>query len=167
MTDTLVLPADLLAGADIDPRWANGPFMGIKLMPAKAKGKRFEQIAETVFKSRGHTVGKPTNSDHDRIVDGSKYEIKGSTITKDTDDVFSFLQIRPAQDYDYLVLETFWFDGTLKFYRIPKQDIQGLIDSRVFKKQHGGNKAESGTFCYNGPVTPFQQYFWFDIMIAK
>lgn len=163
----ITLPSELLAGSDVDPRWADGPFLGIKLMPAKAKGKRFEQIAQAVFKSRGHTIEKPQNSDHDRIVDGQKFEIKGSTITKNTDDVFSFLQIRPSQDYDVLILETFWFDGTVKYYRMPKDHIQTFIDNKVFKKQHGGNKAESGTYCYNGNMAPFESYFWFSVVVTK
>lgn len=163
----ITLPSTLLAGSELDPRWAQGPFMGIKLMPAKAKGKRFEQIAEAILKRHGHSVDKPTNSDHDRIVDGEKFEIKGSTITKDTDDVFSFLQIRPSQDYDVLVLETFHFDGTIEFYRIPKSEIQSLIDTSVLKKQHGGNKANSGTYCYNGNMIPFKSYFWFKVLVTK
>ena len=164
-TESIVLSPDLLAGSDIDPRWATGPFMGIKLMSAKGKGKRFEQIASSVFTCRGMQVSRAINSDHDRIVDGRKFEIKGSTITKGTDDVFSFLQIRPAQDYEFLILETFWFDGTIMYHRIPKSDIALLIDRRVFKPQHGGSRGNSGTFCYNGDLTPFQQYAWFNVVV--
>lgn len=164
-TTQITLAPELLAGSDIDERWNDGPFLAIKLMPAKAKGKRFEQIAEYVFKSRGHAVAKPTNSDHDRIVDGAKYEIKGSTVTKGSDDTFSFLQVRPAQDYDFLILETFWFDGTIQYHRIPKADLKSMIDAKVFAKQHGGNKAESGTFCYNGNLAPFSEYFWFSVKV--
>lgn len=167
MTQMIALSAELLAGSEIDSRWANGPFMGIKLMPAKAKGKRFEQIAEIVLRQVGHSVDRALNSDHDRIVDSQKCEIKGSTITKDSDDWFSFLQIRPDQDYECLILETFWFDGTLKFYRLSKPEIRALIERGVFKKQHGGNKADSGTYCYNGSMRPFNQYFWFETKIIS
>ena len=166
MTPNLILDPSLLTGSEIDPRWSTGPFTGLKLMPAKAKGKRFEEIAATVFESRGMTVARPRNSDHDRIVDGATYEIKGSTITKDSDDTFSFLQIRPQQDYEFLVLETFWFDGTIKFHRIPKDIVHALVASRVFKPQHGGNLGNSGTYCYNGPVSAFDQWFWFEVKVA-
>ena len=165
MTQPISLSSELLAGSDVDPRWANGPFMGIKLMPAKAKGKRFEQIASSILISRNHQVGRPDSSDYDRLVDGDKCEFKGSTITKGTDDVFSFLQIRPSQEYDYLVFETFWFDGTIKFHRIPKSQIQPMIEAGIFKKQHGGNKAQSGTYCYNGNLEPFAAYFWFEVQV--
>lgn len=161
----ITLDKHLLVGSDIDPRWSSGPFTGIKLMPAKAKGKRFEQIAESILVKRQHLVEKPVNSDHDRIVDGYKFEIKGSTITKDTDDVFSFLQIRPAQDYDFLILETFWFDGTIKFFKLDKATVSSMVEKRIFKPQHGGNNGNSGTFCYNGNLTPFAQYFWFEVKV--
>jgi hypothetical protein len=164
MTDVLLSPG-LLAGCDIDPRWSTGPFGLLKLMPAKAKGKRFEQIAQDIFERRGMKVDRPTNSDHDRIVDGATCEIKGSTITKDSDDTFSFLQIRPQQDYEYLILETFWFDGTVKFHRIPKVHVHALVGDRTFKPQHGGNNGNSGTYCYNGPVSAFDQWYWFEVVV--
>lgn len=164
---TLKLDETLLTNTAIDPRWAQGPFMAIKLMLPKAKGKRFEQIAQAVFEHRGMTVKKPTNSDHDRIVDGSKFEIKGSTVTHGTDDVFSFLQVRPAQDYEYLILEAFFFDGTIKYYKLDKAAIQAYIEQRVFKPQHGGNRGNSGTFLYNGNLKPFEQYFWFEVKISQ
>lgn len=110
-------------------------------------------------------VEKATSPEYDRVVDNQKMEIKGSTITKYSDDRFSFLQIRPDQDYDLLVLETFWFDGTVKFYKVDKQSIDMLIRNNVFKKQHGGNKAESRTFCYNGTMEPFEKWFWFEVKI--
>ena len=99
------------------------------------------------------------------MVDGHKYEIKGSTITKDSSDCFSFLQIRPAQDYDFMILETFWFDGCVKYHKLDKQQIGSLISAGIFKPQHGGRKGNSGTFCYNGDLTPFDPYFWFEISV--
>lgn len=165
MTTSITLKEELLQGIEVDPRWASGPFLALKLMPAKAKGKRFEQIAEAVLTVQGHRVEPPLNTDHDRQVDGKKYEIKGSTITKGSEDVFSFLQIRPAQDYEYLLLETFWFDGTIKYHRIPKDTVIAFIELGVFKSQHGGNKGHSGTYCYNGDLTPFQSHFWFEVKV--
>lgn len=159
------LPNSFLCESDVDVRWAKGPFYNLKMLSAKTKGKRFEQIAEFVFVSKGMAVKKPTNTDHDRIVNDEKIEVKGSTITKASDDCFSFLQIRPDQDYDFLALETFWFDGTIKFYKVAKSDVMTLIEDGVFKKQHGGNKAESRTFCYNGDMKPFEKYFWFEVKV--
>lgn len=161
----MLIPNELLNECSVDERWMSGPFFNLKALSAKTKGKRFEQIAHYIFEQKGFTVEKPSNTDHDRIVSGQKIEIKGSTITKNSDDCFSFLQIRPDQDYDFLVLQTFWFDGTIKFYKISKKTVINMIKNGVFKKQHGGNKAESRTFCYNGNTIPFEKNFWFEVKI--
>jgi hypothetical protein len=159
------LPESFLSKSDIDVRWREGPFYDLKMLSAKTKGKRFEQIAEYILASKSMIVEKSNNTEHDRIADGKKLEVKGSTITKNSDDCFSFLQIRPDQDYDFLILETFWFDGNIKFYKISKQNVISMIENGLFKKQHGGKKAESRTFCYNGNMKPFEKYFWFEIKI--
>lgn len=159
------LPTEFLDESSTDQRWLSGPFYNLKMLSAKTKGKRFEQIAQYIFEQKGLIVEKASNTDHDRIVSEKKLEVKGSTITKGSDDCFSFLQIRPDQDYDFLVLETFWFDGTIKFFKLSKEIVLNMIDTNLFKKQHGGNKAESRTFCYNGNMTPFENYFWFQVKI--
>lgn len=163
--NTISLDPNLLGADGIDPRWRSSPFFHLKTLAPRGKGSRFEKIAEAIFKGRGLSVKKATSTDHDRIVNGDKFEIKGSTITMGSDDCFSFLQIRPSQDYDYLVLETFWFDGTVKFHRIPKADLQGFIDRNVFVPQHGGRRGNSGTFIYNGNLEPFADYFWFEVQV--
>ena len=164
--DIITLPIELLAKHDIDPRWLAGPFANLKALPAKGKGKRFEQIAQAILESRGHAVARAANKDHDRIVDGRKSEIKGSTITKGSDDCFSFLQIRPAQDYEDMILETFWFDGTIRFYRMDKAQVSTLVSQNIFVPQHGGKAGNSGTYSYNGNLDPFQTFFWFEIKVA-
>lgn len=154
-----------------DPRWAKGPFYDIKYkMGPKIKGAVFERITSQILRALGVKVtGSTTNtktnrksSDYDRIIDGSKYEIKGScasTTAKEPDiGQYTFLQIRPAQEYDALLLVTFWHDGTVSMYSIPKEDVKQFVKAGVFKKQHGGNTAESGTYSYNGTIAPFEQY---------
>jgi len=159
------LPNEFLDESLIDQRWSLGPFYNLKMLSAKTKGKRFEQIAQFIFEQKGLIVEKAKNTDHDLIVSGKKLEVKGSTITKDTDDCFTFLQIRPDQEYDFLVLETFWFDGAIKFFKISKEKVLDMIDAKLFKKQHGGNKAKSRTFCFNGNMNQFEDYFWFQVKI--
>ena len=160
---TVALAPELLSGDDLDPRWATGPFLGLKVLPPKAKGKRYEQIASRILAEYSHDVQPAINSDHDRVIDGVKHEIKGSTVTKNTDDWFSFLQVRPAQDYESLLLVCLWFDGRVDFYRLNKTSIKDLIEQRIFKPQHGGSRGNSGTFCYNGNMKPFSEFFWFSV----
>lgn len=160
-----------LRAKDEDPRWAEGPFYDIKYkMGPKIKGSVFERLTSEILTSLGVSVtGSDTNkqsgrksTDYDRIINGSKYEIKGScasTAPKDPNTgQYTFLQIRPDQEYDALLLVTFWHDGTVSMYSIPKEQVKKFIKAGVFKKQHGGNAAESGTYSYNGTIKPFEQY---------
>ena len=141
----------LLTEDIIDPRWEASRFFKLKLMKAKQAGARYERIASSIMKNLGNMIEKPENTDHDRIINGRKIEIKGSMVTKGSDDKFSFLQIRPDQDYDAVLFMAIDFD-TIKLYELNKEEIQERIDRGVFKKQHGGNKGNSGTFCYNGTI---------------
>lgn len=138
----------LLKEGDEDPRYALSPFRGLKNLHAKQKGSRYEQITEAVLKKMGKNVLRPTNTDHDRIVGGKKVEIKGSTLNKNTEN-FSFLQIRPDQDYDFLYFSMFYPQEFVIMY-MDKETIMKNIQKGIFKKQHGGNKAESGTYLYYG-----------------
>lgn len=167
LNQTPWIPKELLAAIEIDPRWKDSLFAQLKLLPAKQKGMKFEQIASSILASRGYDIGKRGSSDYDFVMNGKKCELKGSTTTKGSEGSYSFLQIRPDQKYDSLILMTIHFSDTITFYEIPKADILKLIDAGVFKKQHGGNKAESRTFCYNGPVDRFEKYKFYTWHRAK
>ena len=131
-----------------DPRYENSVFRSLKELPPKQKGKYFELITSDVLTKIGFTVKPPSNTDHDRIVDSVKVEIKGSTLAKGSP-CFSFLQIRTNQDYDRLLFAMFYPDE-LVLMEMSKEDVTKNIENGVFKKQHGGNKGESGTYCYYG-----------------
>ena len=146
-----LIDQSLLTEDIIDPRWENSPFFKLKLMKAKQAGARYEAIAKNILEQLGHKVEKPTSTDHDCIVDGEKVEIKGSMLTKGSNDKFSFLQIRPAQDYEKVLFLCISFDK-VEVYTLTKAEILERIDSGIIKKQHGGNNANSGTFCYNGTI---------------
>lgn len=131
-----------------DPRYVNSPFRNLKPLAAKQKGKRFEMIVADVYKKLGYAVRKAENTDHDRIICSMKTEIKGATLVKGKE-VFSFLQIRPSQDYEAMTFAMFYPDD-LVLMEMNKEQIKQCVAKGIFKKQHGGNKAESGTFCYYG-----------------
>jgi hypothetical protein len=121
------------------------------MMQARTKGARFEHITRDVLRKQGHTVGKRLNAGHDAVVNGSKDEIKGSTLNLDTknEDKFSFMQIRPDQDYDRILFVMF-YPNDLVIMHMDKALVLQLITSGVFNKQHGGNSANSRTFMYYG-----------------
>ena len=131
-----------------DERYINSPFRHLKKLLPKQKGKRYEKITENVLKAVGAKVQKPTSTEHDRIIDGKKVEIKGSMLNAGTEN-FSFLQIRPDQDYDsiYFVM---LYPSQLVIMEMDKSEVRNQIEAGIFKKQHGGKKAESRTFLYYG-----------------
>lgn len=163
------LPEEFLAPAEIDPAWFDGPFANLKQRPAISKGKLFEQIAENLIKQKFPELimSKRQCSDYDINLWGWRVEIKGSTTTKGSTDSYSFLQIRPDQEYDQLMLVTFAGDGTVEFYLIAKPDLMSLIDQGIFGAQHGGKKGNSGILSYNGNMTPFKNYFWFGCKVEN
>lgn len=143
-----LIDEQFLQPEETDPRYDDSPFKHLKNMLPKQKGKKFEQIVECVYRKLGYTVKERSSSDHDKIIDGQKCEVKGSTLVKGKD-IFSFLQIRPDQDYDSMIFAMF-YPHELTLISMEKQLIEKLINNGTFKKQHGGNKSESGTFCYYG-----------------
>ena len=65
------------------------------------------------------------------------------------DDRFSFLQIRPNQEYD----ATFFvmlYPNEISILKMSKEQILSNIDAGHFKPQHGGKTGNSGTYCYYG-----------------
>jgi len=143
-----MISEELLQPEDRDTRYDKSVFKHIKSMGAKQKGKYYELITEDVMKKLGYNVENPKSTEYDRIIDGVKTEIKGSTLNKGTD-VFSFLQIRPDQDYEELVFSMFYPDK-LVIMKMDKELTLKHINDNKFKKQHGGNKGNSGTYCYYG-----------------
>lgn len=150
-----MIDVSLLQPEDRDTRYDDSPFKHIKAMGAKQKGKYYELITENVLSQIGYTVEKPVNTDHDRIINGVKTEIKGGTLNKGTD-VFSFLQIRPDQDYQELMF-TMCYPHKLVITKMDKNAVNNCVKRGVFKKQHGGNKGNSGTFCYYGNAETLEE----------
>jgi hypothetical protein len=69
-----------------------------------------------------------------------------STLTKPT---FSFLQIRPLQEYDKIIFSMF-YPSQLMLMEMSKKDVLKCVENNVFKKQHEGKNSEGGTYCYYG-----------------
>ena len=146
-----LLDEDLITADIMDPRWETSPFFKLKCMKAKQAGSRYEKIVENIFYNADIDVDAPDSTEYDRIIDGKRTEIKGSMITKGTDDKFSFLQIRPKQSYDQVLFLTIYFD-TIEMHTMTKKQILKAIEAGIFKPQHGGKKGNSGTYCYNGTM---------------
>jgi hypothetical protein len=135
-----------------DP-YRGSPLMAMKSLSSKKKGKFFEKIYEEYASEQGKKVSGPGNSDHDRIVDGRKKEIKGSFLWG-TGTHFRWQQIRPEQDYEDIVFIAAYPDR-IEFYEADKQTVASFVQQRNEKgewiyNQHGGKKVNSGTFFLDG-----------------
>ena len=139
---------ELLLPEDRDTRYDNTPMKFVKAMGAKQKGKYYELITDNVLRGRGSVVNKPVNSDHDRIIDGVKSEIKGSCLMKNTD-LFTFLQIRPKQDYAQMIFSMFYPDKII-IMSMTKEKVLENVANGTFSPQHGGKNGDSGTYMYYG-----------------
>ena len=146
LVDENLITADIM-----DPRWEDSPFFKLKCMKAKQAGSRYEKIVENIYTNAGVSVTPPSSTEYDRVIDGLDTEIKGSMITKGSDDKFSFLQIRPKQSYDQVLFLAIGFDR-IELYTMTKAEVLDAIEAGIFKPQHGGKKGNSGTYCYNGTM---------------
>ena len=64
--------------------WRNTLFENYTLLSPKDKGVFGEAYTEEYMRQRGSTVSPPVNSDHDRIIDGFKTDIKFSVANSPT-----------------------------------------------------------------------------------
>lgn len=143
-----LIDESLFAPIAEDERYVGSVFRSIRQMAPKHKGARYEAIVEHLCASQGMSVESPKSSDHDRIINGVKTEIKGSCLNKGKD-VFSFLQIRPDQDYEQLLFLCCHPSETYML-TMSKALVSQYCEDGTFKKQHGGNSATSRTFMYYG-----------------
>ena len=130
----------------VDERYVGSKFETYKTLAPKQKGAVSERMVSQILEAIGHDVQPPENTDHDRIVNGKKVEIKAATLIKNSN-TFSFLQIRPNQDVDYYILATI-LPNNIRLFKMEKETVFGLIKAGRIKPQHGGAKANSGTYCY-------------------
>jgi len=140
----------------IDPRYEGKLFGKFRNLAPSQKGKVGEMFCEQVMRSLGRKVTERKSKDHDIVVDGQKGEIKSSTLNNGTN-VFSFLQIRPGQDYDKMILQAF-FPEKLRIFELSKEDILGLIELEIIKPQHGGKKSNSGTFMWYPTIEDLEKH---------
>ena len=128
-------------------------FLPLKNLSSKKKGAMFEKLYHEYKLAQGCVVTKPTNSNHDRIVDGKKVEIKGSFLWGDGTH-FRWQQIRTNQDYDVVVFIAVYPDR-IEFYQADKQTVKDNLEVQDSEgnwiyNQHGGKTVNSGCFCVDG-----------------
>ena len=146
MSNLIALVNDLhVEPASTVKMWENSIFRHLAVAHPKTKGTRFEAIARDILKKMNYKVQDRESVSHDCIIDGSKTEIKGSMLNTGTGN-FSFLQIRPQDDYDQIVFLCFRPDR-LTVYSMSKEGILNAIKEGHLRKQHGGKRGDGITYC--------------------
>ena len=152
---------DLVDSVSNDP-YTNSKFKILKDLSSKKKGSLFEKLYTEYKLSQGVTVTKPSNSDHDRIVDGKKVEIKGSFLWGESN-TFRWQQIRTSQDYELIVFIAIYPDR-IEFFQADKDTVKTHLEvqdssGNWIHNQHGGKSTNSGCFFIDGLPEDFA---WFE-----
>ena len=153
-----------------DP-YKNSSLKKLKSLSSKKKGKYFEALTQEFYKNMlGSSVRKPENSEHDRIIDERKKEIKGSFLWG-TGTHFRWQQIRVNQDYDDVVFVAAYPDR-IEFYEADSNTVKEMLevqdsDGSWIYNQHGGKKVNSGTFVIDGFPSDFPWMNKIGVICAK
>ena len=127
----------------------------------KQKGVAGEYFVENIMKKMGSEVVPPTHTDHDRIIDGYKTEIKFSlAVSKGNDiidDKFIINHVAVSKDWDRSI-----FCGInpqssksdrVQMYFFNKEDFRNYMSTEInpiFKHQQSGKKGGNDDFiCAN------------------
>ena len=130
----------------------DSPFAWLAPWPSpKTKGEIFESVVHRWCEEMGFTVTRTGDSDADRVIEGKRCEIKGSTLWKDGR--YRFQQVRD-QNYDSMVCL-----GVSPFgahcWVIPKSAILAARKSGDIRPQHGGQAGrDTGWFAVNPSAPP-------------
>ena len=134
-----------------DP-WAGSPFEWLKNIPSsRTKGKAFEELFAEWCAACGLTVVSSPDSDADRIVNGLRIEVKGSTLWQNGG--YKFQQIRD-QNYTIIVcLGISPFDAHC--WAVPKATVMQWWQNGNIRSQHGGSSgSDTAWLSVNPSATP-------------
>ena len=99
-----------------------------------------------------HLVEAPTNTGHDRVIDGYKTEMKFSLASKGIKDSFTMNHVSICKDWERLIFTGINVDGNNRMYWMDKKDFINNInsDKRIFNYQQGGKKGENDDYMIMG-----------------
>lgn len=155
--------------------WSGTPFENYPRLDPKAKGGFGELYVESLMTMLGSVVTPPTNTGHDRIIDGIKTEIKFSLASSKSKkdgklidpDSFTFNHIAVNKDWDQFIFcginpsddnknirsfdQSSWVNH--RVYVMNKKDFKAHMQSgksKIFRSQQGGNKSNNDDYCVFG-----------------
>ena len=127
-------------------------FKGYTHMNPKQKGMFGELYVSKLMIQNNHSVEAPTNTGHDRIIDGHKTELKFSLASKGVPDCFTINHISICKDWDRLIFTGINVDGNNRMYWMDKTDFISNInsDNRIFNYQQGGKTGKNDDYMIMG-----------------
>jgi len=142
--------------------WSNdNVFKDYHKLGNKQKGVAGEYFVENIMKKMGSTVIPPTHTEHDRIIDGHKTEIKFSlAVSKGNNilsDKFIINHVAISKDWDRLVFcginPKDSLSRRVQMYFFSKEDFRDYMEQNsdpIFKHQQSGKKGGNDDFiCAN------------------
>lgn len=105
-------------------------FWWIKTKSSSQKGKIGENIMSCTHRRLGRVVESRGDSQHDRLIDGAKYEAKLACLT--WSGKIKWQHVRMHYNFDVLHLLAV-FPEELRMYQLQKNDIQDFINKQIFK----------------------------------
>lgn len=130
--------------------WRGSPFEWILGCPSRQKGAIFESLVAGWCAAKGLNVTRTGDSDADRVIEGLRIEIKGSTLWKAGR--YKFQQLRD-QNYDAAIcLGISPFDAHC--WTIPKNEIMRRWDEGDISSQHGGSAGTDTAWIDLDPSNP-------------
>jgi hypothetical protein len=122
------------ANKSLEDPWAKSPFRWLTLIPSRSKGAYGEKFVSELFRLNDFDVKRPlSGSDHDRVINGHRIEIKLSTLWA-VNGNYKFQQIRD-QKYDFLLCLGI-SPSSASCWVIPKDRIS--LELEGVTHQHGG-----------------------------
>ena len=146
---------DLAKQAREEVFWKGSLFEPIKLLSSRSIGAKGEQITADLLEAIGsmvprdkkgaHKKPKGAGSDYDLYIDNIKIEVKFSTAWNQTENKFTWQQLRSGQDYERVI-----FVGCnpneIHFWWCHKSDLEANIFGRDEYRQHAGKSGKQDLY---------------------
>lgn len=133
-----------------DTSWAGSPFAWLTAWPSsRTRGAVFESVVHRWCEGMGLRVERAKDGDADRVINGRRFEIKGSTAWGAA---YKFQQLRD-QDYDAVIcLGVSPFDAHC--WMIPKGEILARWAAGEIRSRHGGRRGRDTAWLWIDPNAP-------------
>lgn len=130
--------------------WQGSPFEWILGLPSRTIGSVGEKLVQEIFRGHGADVGRAVaGTDHDRVINGHRIEIKFSTLWSEKSE-YVFQQIRD-QDYDYCVCLGI-SPNSAHMWVVPKSVL--MAPQKGLGSQHGGSEGVDTKWFSVDPTKP-------------